>query len=267
MTPDIEPDPLEVLARMTRTEIRYSDGLPVVVPKDSHGNDDPLMSEGIAGVHESVGEFGGTAQAIRSFKKAILPALHFSDDSFRNRAACLFNDIMRVSPGPPGLRSVALSQFPSLAENFELSMDFPFYLFCMSEFESIFSPHDNTVSVETVIDIPEMLQTEGGATHFRLLHALGIMSDIIYDPKADRYVSAAPDVDGVHAVTQSDIFAMDTDAPIPIAMQTTLPVEFIPDSATVLELIGIEFYGKDEEMFDEIGYELYYGGMKILNAY
>jgi hypothetical protein len=90
-------------------------------------------------------------------------------------------------------------------------------------------------------DIPIAVTAPKGATHFRLVHALGVISDVEYEPALGGFVPIAYQVDGLGARSHSDYISLEQQT-ANITLETTLPTGGIPDKATVVEVVGIDFY-------------------------
>lgn len=67
------------------------------------------------------------------------------------------------------------------------------------------------------------------------------MSDVEYEPALGGYIPVAYEVDSLNARSQSEYISLDEQA-AKINFETMLPVETIPEKATVVEVVGIDFY-------------------------
>jgi hypothetical protein len=90
-------------------------------------------------------------------------------------------------------------------------------------------------------DIPVAVTAPKGATHFRLVHALAVTSDIEYEPALGGFVPVAYQVDGLSAYSHSNFISLD-EQKANVTFETTLPATTIPDNATVVEVVGIDFH-------------------------
>lgn len=107
--------------------------------------------------------------------------------------------------------------------------------------KSVPSSARNYSKLQLDIDIPVAVIPPKGSTHFRLVHALCVTSDIEYEPALEGYVPVAHKVDGMNALSHSEYISLEQQR-ANVTFETALDAERIPDNATVVEVMGIDFY-------------------------
>lgn len=198
---------------------------------------DPRMSH----VRRNMSRFKGLAAGAKSFSSAIAALRDFRDSSMHSRAVSLFSRIAKATDAHSSQPPLLVSQHKRLLKGFQLNKKLEFEKLCVLSEESARCTPQCVGGELTVMHCTrEMFPT---ATHFRLVRALVVLSDTIFDKRIGKYVSVSPDIDGKHAVSRSGFIAFDKDR-YDVTLRTILPVESIPPSATVLELLGIEFFQK-----------------------
>lgn len=219
-------------------------------------------------VRENMSEFAGLALMANSLKLALGKILEIKDGTLRNRSLRIFADVKKFSGGVRGQRPFTLSQFRSLFRNFELNADAltsNVWLADSQEVASTPAATRNSSSVTISIDdVATAFVPPAEATHFHLMHALGIISDAAFNPETNKYALTAPDLNGVNRVTKSVKFPLGSTEPVSVTLETTLPVASVPENATVLEALGVEFF----QEIDGALYRLETGrAMRIINVF
>jgi hypothetical protein len=84
-----------------------------------------------------------------------------------------------------------------------------------------------------------------GATHFRLINAVSVISDFLYNATTGIYEPIDPTLNELSKVTYSGYLELGTPIAAPITVTSTLPgTPTLTADVTVLNSIGIEFYQK-----------------------
>lgn len=201
------------------------------------------------GLRDAFAEFRGHVAAAKSFADAFVLVLDSRDSTFHTRLKTAMGTIGRASSGLEGQRPVEISQFKRVLENMEFNAKNTLRSVCLAKFTSTPEANRNGSTIATTIVASKMIAAPPKATHFRLQHALGVVSDSVYDQLTKKYTAAAPEVDGIGEVAYSDYLPVSESEPVTVTLQTTLPVASIPDNASVVEAIGIEFYVQQGEEF------------------
>lgn len=219
-------------------------------------------------VRENMSEFSGHVVMANAFKDAIAKVTGIVDGTVRNRVMRVFATVKKRSGGVRGQRAFNLSQFKSLLKNFELNAEAPLqrvYGPGLSGITSTPSAARNSATVQVTIDNPEkQILAPPEATHFQVAHLLAVIPDAVFNADDQAYALTAPELAGVSMVSTSEQLPLGTTEPVTVSLETTLPLESIPDHATVIEAVGIECF---QEM-DGAHYFLKEGrGMRIINTF
>ena len=219
-------------------------------------------------VRENISEFRGQAAMTSSFAAALATAIALADGTLRPRLMRVFTKVKNRSGGERGQRAFSLSQFKSSFKGFELNAQSALSRVLLAPSGAIVSTPSatrNSASLQVTIDYPDkQIIAPPEATHVQIIHLLGVISDREFDLEEGSYMSLEPTVDGVSALSTSAPIELGTHEPVSVSLETTLPLETIPEKATVIEALGIE-------SFQEVSgtqYPLKQGcGMKIINVF
>lgn len=193
-------------------------------------------------LRDHITEFPAVVLARRSVWRALRPVLKFRDGTLHHRLVQALMAVNKGSPGEKGKRPVLISMFKPILKRLELNVKSPLESSCLVD--PVFTPSAarNSSTMQVSVDIPLMITPPAKATYFRLHHALGIVSDVAIDALTKQYAPLADEANGRYKLSTSELIALNSADPVDVTLDTVLPVETIPDSATVIELFGIEFF-------------------------
>lgn len=190
-------------------------------------------------------EFGGCSKISKSFRTSLFPLKSLTDGQFGNRVTKVLKFLIAKDVGVPGERPVKLSSHREALADFECNITHKL----SKSIPGTFTTHHNPERTLASITIPggqiEAIQAPDGATHFQLIHALGVVSDFTYDGESKRYVPEEPALDTRGNVQYSDYFSLEG-ANVPEYTSTiSLPgIAPLPDAVSVLHALGITFFQK-----------------------
>src|SRR5687768_9278837 len=140
---------------------------------------------------ENGSEFGGCSSIGAAFRKALIELKPLTDGGFGNRLNQLFRFITLNDEGLRGGRPIKLSDHRDKFKDLECNMKCKL----SKVIPASFIINHNTERTRAGVTIPggQSLAIEGpeGATHFRLVHALGVVSDYVHN-KTRGYVPVEP---------------------------------------------------------------------------
>ena len=200
-------------------------------------------------VREHNTEFGAQSMASKSLRTALAPVKNFCDGTLHNRLMKIGARITALTEGVHGQRSVAFSRIKRILDKLELNKKRSLESSLSLLIRPIPSATRNSSKLELNVDIPVAVTPPKGATHFRIVHALAVASDIEYEPALGGFVPVAYQVDGLNARSQSDYIPLEQPT-ANIYFETTLPAQDISDKATVVEVLGIDFYQAFGQIFE-----------------
>lgn len=211
-------------------------------------------------------EFGGSARAAKALRLSMGGLIQtMAGSRLVSRLTALFKSINLKSTGTRGKRPIEGSQYKSMFKNLEFNKKVSFN----TVFSAPFTMTNNVERNEGVITIgafspDSAINAPSGATHFKIVSAIGVISDYFHDDGTNTYEPIIPDQDTLGAFDQSAILPLDQATP-----QLTLTVAIanapvIDAQCTVVQTLGVEFYQK-------VGTEYYIlaqdNAMKIVSAF
>lgn len=199
-------------------------------------------------VVEHNAEFGAQSMASRSLRTALSPLKNFCDGSLHNRLMAIAARVTSLTDGVHGQRPVAFSNLMPILRDLELNANQSLWDSLSMLIQSKPSPERNSSSVQLDLKVGVAVTAPKGSTHFRLVHALGVTSDIEYEPALGGHIPVAYEVDGMSNVSRSDYISLQQET-ANVTFETTLPAAAIPDNATVVEVVGIDFYQELGKVF------------------
>ena len=193
---------------------------------------------------ENNNEFGGCAKFSRAIRYTF-PGLvrNLGDGKVGNRMLKVAKRINLADvTSMRGYRTIELSKNRDILRNMELNFDNPF--------ETVFRADFDVESIsrsEAILTIPapfcaiDSLAIPKGATHFRFVLALGVVSDYTFSSIADGYAPTYEPLNGANQISYSPYLT--TNGIItPFTLECALATAVLPTNVSVLQLVGIEFY-------------------------
>jgi hypothetical protein len=196
---------------------------------------------GLRRVVEHNSEFGAQSMASKSLRTALSPIKNFCDGSLHNRLMRIGARVTALTEGVHGQRSVAFSRLKPILNDLQLNADRSLESSLSMLIKSEPSPARNSSRLQLDFQVPVAVTAPKGTTHFRLMHALAVTSDIEYEPALDGFIPVAWKVDGLSKHSHSEYISLKEET-AHVTFETTLPAAAIPDNATVVEVVGIDFY-------------------------
>ncbi len=194
---------------------------------------------------ENMSEFGGSASCAKTIRVGLAQVIRqFSDSRLTGRLTKIMKEINKEDTGSPrGQRSILVSLNPELLNGLNFDVN--------TSLAGIFNaPYTltNTVGRDSAtFTIPifnpmNLINAPAGATHFRLLNAITVVSDWKFDTGSGTYVPLEPTLSELSDVQFSGY--LDLSAPTALTtITTTLPGSpTMTSDVSVLNCIGIEFY-------------------------
>lgn len=210
-------------------------------PDKTRINNDPAFQR----TRENNREFGGSATAAKALRISLTYALQGAADSrLVSRLTQLFKRINAKGAGVRGQRAIALSANGSTLVNFEFNRKVSFSSIFNAPFTVSSSGDRKSGQVDVAAFNPgDFVKAPAGATHFRLIQALGVVSDYLFDSDAQAYEPISPELNATGAITYSNYTPLTGSAPVSFNLDTVIPGSEEPDEYTsVVQCVGIEFF-------------------------
>lgn len=213
-------------------------------------------------------EFGGAATAAKALRISVASILNIMADSrLVSRLTKTFKEICnKDATGIRGQRSILLSaNKPALTNlNFNAAVSFS------SAFNAPYTLTNVTARNSATATIPAFLPSSfitapSGATHFQLIHALGVISDYTYNAATHMYTPTQPALNTIGAVTASASQSLSVVTPAAITLTTPLPgAPTMTADTSVIQCLGIQFF----QRVGTVDYPLAQGnGMQIIKIF
>jgi hypothetical protein len=211
-------------------------------------------------------EFGGSAKIAKSLRIALSSVLQTMGGSrLVSRLTGFFKSINSKGTGIRGQRAIALSSHMQDLVGFNLDKKSSFSSVCSIPFTFTNHPDRNVGTIDFGSFVPEnSISAPTGATHFRLVTALGTVSDYLYNASSKEYEPTKPASDGLGIVEYSPMIFLDA-TPVTLNLVATLtgsPV--IPTKVSAVQTVGIEFYQEVSGQFYSLAQK---NSMKIVNVF
>ena len=194
---------------------------------------------------ENNAEFGGSATAAKSLRLSLVTVVQTMGDArLASRLTKLFKEINSKGVGTRGQRPITLSANRVMLENFEFNAKNSF----SSVFNAPFSFTNNATRLQGTITVPSFLPSSyipapAGATHFRLVSAIGVVSDYSYNTATGSYDPTDPTINLLNGVAYGAMTALNAAAPVTFSLVATLPgTPTMTATVSVVQCFGIEFF-------------------------
>lgn len=215
-----------------------------IVRKASGPSKEQIMSgENFQRTRENNSEFGGCSKISKSVRTSLLPLKSLCDGQFGNRLTKLFKFVTLHDDGARGERPIKLSSHREAFRDFECNINNKL----SKAIGGIITTNHNEERTLSSIALHDghspAIQGPEGATHFRLVHALGIVSDFVYNGKSKGYVPMESALNTRGKYQYSDYFSLEE--PIFPAYTSTISLSVttpIPDTVSIVHAFGISFF-------------------------
>ena len=200
---------------------------------------------GFIRTRENMSEFAACANAGKSVRIGLSAVMkQMTDSQFTGRLTAIMKKI-NIEDGSEarGQRAVLVSQQPQYLKGLDFNRNISFN----GIFSAPFTLTPNVDRNESVLSIPAFnplnyLNIPSGATHFRIINALSVISDFVYNSATGAYEPAEPVLNEVSDIAYSAYTPVDAVTTL-IDVTATLPgAPTLTVNVAVLGSIGIEFY-------------------------
>ena len=200
---------------------------------------------GFIRTRENMSEFAAcamTGKSVRIGLSAIMKQM--TDSQFTGRLTAIMKKI-NIEDGSEarGQRAVLVSLQPQYLKGLDFNRNISFN----GIFSAPFSLTPNVLRNESILSVPAFnplnyLNIPSGATHFRIINAVSVISDFVYNSATGSYEPAEPVLNELSNIAYSDYTPVDVVTAL-IDVTATLPgAPTLTTNVSVLGSIGIEFY-------------------------
>jgi hypothetical protein len=194
---------------------------------------------------ENMNEFGACAKAGKSVRTGLSQLMkQMSDSKVTGRLTSIMKKInLEDQTEARGYRRIEISTQRTYLKGFEFDKNTSLNGIFNAPYTLENTP-DRVKGTFTVPDFNPMnlINAPSGATHFRLITAISVISDFEYNATTNGYEPMEPAMNEVSDIQFSGF--LDLYAPLPATtLVATLPNGVVPSAPTsVIQCIGIEFY-------------------------
>jgi len=200
---------------------------------------------GFIRTRENMSEFAACANAGKSVRIGLSALMkQMTDSQFTGRLTAIMKKI-NIEDGSEarGQRAVLITQQPQYLKGLDFNKNISFN----GIFSAPFTLTNTVARNSTTMTIPafnpmSFINVPSGATHFRLINALSVVSDFIFNPATGAYEPADAVLNELSKIAYSSYLPVDAVTPLTtiVAGLTGLPT--LSTDVSVLASIGIEFY-------------------------
>lgn len=194
---------------------------------------------------ENMNEFGACAKAGKSVRTGLSQLMkQMADSQVTGRLTSIMKKInLEDQTEARGYRKIEITTQRSYLKGFEFDRN--------TSFNGVFNApyivnHTDTRQSGKLV-IPEfnpenLVNAPSGATHFRLINTISVVSDFEYNATTNSYEPMDSELNEVNDVQYSDYLNLFAIVP-ETTIISTLPGDVVPtENTTVLQCVGIEFY-------------------------
>jgi hypothetical protein len=200
---------------------------------------------GFIRTRENMSEFAACANAGKSVRIGLSAVMkQMTDSQFTGRLTAIMKKI-NIEDGSEarGQRAVLVSQQPQYLKGLDFNRNISFN----GILSAPFTLTPNVDRNESVLSIPAFnplnyLNIPSGATHFRIINALSVISDFVFNPTTGSYEPAEPLLNETSNISYSAYTPVNAVTAL-IDVVATLPgAPTLTTNVAVLGSVGIEFY-------------------------
>lgn len=200
---------------------------------------------GFIRTRENMSEFAACAMTGKSVRIGLSALMkQMTDSQFTGRLTAIMKKI-NIEDGSEarGQRAVLVSQQPQYLKGLDFNRNISFNGIFSAPF-TLTSSVDRNESILSIAEFNPMsfLNVPSGATHFRIINAITVVSDFIYNSATGSYEPAEPALNELSNIAYSDYTPVDAVTSL-IEITASLPDSpTLTTNVAVLGCIGIEFY-------------------------
>lgn len=210
-------------------------------PNKERIDNDPAFQR----TRENNKEFGGSATAAKALRTAFASSLHtMADSKLVSRLTKMFKEINAKGVGTRGQRPVTISDNKSMLLNLEFNKKTVFSSIFSAPFIATPGPSRNSVSIEIPSFDPNVfISAPAGATHFRIIIAIGSISDFVYNVSTGHYEPTQPAINSLGSIQYSTYTPLASASPVDFDATVTIPgTPVMTADVSAICCMGIEFY-------------------------
>jgi hypothetical protein len=203
---------------------------------------------GFVRTRENMNEFSACARAGRSVRMGLnLLMKQMSDAQLTGRLTAIMKKInLEDQSEARGYRAILISSQSKYLEGLHFNKNVNFNGSFLAPFELTNTANRKSSTMTVAPFKPaKMVIAPAGATHFRLINAVSIISDFAYNENTKVYEPIEPGLNETSNVAYSAYLDLTTEITVPTVLTSAFAETLeLTDNVTVLNSVGIEFYQK-----------------------
>lgn len=200
---------------------------------------------GFIRTRENMSEFGACANAGKSLRVGLSSLMkQMADSQLTGRLTAIMKKI-NIEDGSEarGQRAVLISQQPQYLKGMDFNRNISFN----GVFSAPYTLNANVDRNETVMIIPafnplNFLSIPSGATHFRMINSLSVISDFVFNAATGTYEPADATLNEISNIAYSSYIPVDATSASITVTATLQNVPIMNTNVSAIGCIGIEFY-------------------------
>ena len=207
-----------------------------------------------ARTRENMNEFGACGRITASFRMGIAPLLtQMADDTMSARAVKLMKKInLEDLSEARGYRAILVSKKGEMLIRFPYNESLQLCDVLRAPYSLTHTENKESATFQILPFVPEKVLTyPSGATHFRFIQVLSVLSDFAYNATTEQYEPVETALNEKSVISYSDYLPVTDEVSEALSLTTTLAGVSGLDTAAVacIQSIGIEFVQKLGERY------------------
>ena len=205
------------------------------VPKEQY-----LRSKSFQRMRENMCEFGGSSQIGKALRELFLPyARSMADPYISGRLNAVLKKIISRGDGQRGQRTFDVVQYGKVLAGFEFNKHCSFESYFQGALSLTAAAPRNAVELNVA---SQPMQSPSGATHYRLVLAIGTLSNYTYDAELARYVALNKAENALRATAVSSELSLGAEGAGPIQLTAELDgLSALDADVGLVVCMGVEF--------------------------
>lgn len=197
---------------------------------------------------ENMNEFGGCAIVGKSLRTGLAQIMkQMSDSQLTGRLTGIMKKInLEDQSEARGYRAILVSAQPQYLLGLNFNRNNSFEGMFTGTVETVTTAERNsvTLNVEPFSTLSNV-NAPSGATHFRLVNAISVLSDFAFNATTKIYEPIEPTLNETSKITYSDYIEVGSSVADPLSVESVLPgTPTMTADVSLISCVGIEFYQK-----------------------
>ena len=211
-------------------------------------------------------EFGGAASTGKALRMAFAESIRSMADRYlTGRLLKVFKEICTLGMGARGERTIAIATHASVLRGLEFNRLRPYSSLCTAPYSLQANAARNEVTLDMASFAPSVyVGIPSGATHFRIILAIGTVSDFAYNAVSRKYGPVDGASNGLSAVAYGSTEPLNSTGVAYHLVASLAGSPVIASDTSVLAAVGIEFFQQVNSVDYLLGQS---NGMQIVEVF